>query len=209
MSLKLPSNLKEQPATADVTNTHVRTPTTYYTRHRETRCEYQKAYYKVKKIGRRKVSKQAREVAEDKRRRELLGLRAPYSFSLLHSSSTPDPSRTEDMRTAEHDVWDRCFDLMETLKKTEGDDWRARYAETVQEWLDEHLSKAEEVRRTTALTSVDVELHTYRRIIAGLVQELEFIEQGDEVVTSAAEDWGLIWYGRRVNRSTFRQRFGW
>ncbi|KAI0054485.1 hypothetical protein BV25DRAFT_1789803, partial [Artomyces pyxidatus] len=156
---------------------------------------YQKAYYKIKKTGRRKVSKYARSAAEDKRRRELAGLR---TFFLLHSSSTPDPSRTEDMVTAEHEVWDRCFDLTATLKSTQGDGWRSQYSATIQEWIDDHLSQAEEARQTTSLPSLDAELHKYRRIVAGLVQELEFVEQGDSAIAAAAEDWGLIWYGRRL-----------
>ncbi|KAI0055074.1 hypothetical protein BV25DRAFT_1922108 [Artomyces pyxidatus] len=179
--------------------------------HRTARCEYQKEYYTLKKSGRRKVSKQARADAEEKRALEQSGLRFRYSFDLVHSSSTPDPSRTEEMREEEHRTWDRCYDLAAHLKHAHGEDWPSPYIAELQDWIDELLSKALDIKRTSSQSAVHVhdELHLHRRVIAGLAQEQQLAELHPEATVSAAEDWALIWYGRRVNRTAFRKRYGW
>ncbi|KAI0054814.1 hypothetical protein BV25DRAFT_1922346 [Artomyces pyxidatus] len=182
---------------------------TYYERHRAERLQYQSQYYKIKNNGRRKAGKAAREAAAERRRGEIHGERHTYYCSFVHKTAGHHPARTEEMRTAEENMWDRCFGLMSDLKQQEGPDWPSSFVTTLDVWIEEQIVKAQQVIAAVSLIDWSVELHGLRRLVAGLVQQQEMAVQSPEAQYAVGEDFTFAWLGRRVNKVAFRAVYGW
>ncbi|KAI0055825.1 hypothetical protein BV25DRAFT_1842720 [Artomyces pyxidatus] len=202
-------SLEEPTSPCPVRESRTASGSTYYERHQIKRLEYQSNYYKVKNNGRRKVGKASRAAAEERRRREIHGERSPYYCSFVHKTPGQDPDRTDKMRAAEEDMWDRCFALTSDLKEREGSGWTSTFLETLDTWIDEALANARGIVASSPDDDRAVQLHGLRRIIAGLVQQKEMAVQSPEAQYAIGEDFAFAWLGRRVNRAAFRVVYGW
>ncbi|THH21170.1 hypothetical protein EW146_g354 [Bondarzewia mesenterica] len=185
----------------------------YYERHRKERLDYQHRYNAVKRqIGRRKISKQARETAEKSIRQKQKENRLSYTNSIVCRStgSEQDSERTPVMAAQEESLMSRCLTLQDEVKKSNPSDWSAQYIHNLQYLLNKHLSLARIDIQHPTMNGDDfrVQLHGHRRLIAGLHQQLEFMSQGTHVYGLAAEDDALVFAGRRVNKVVFRKLFG-
>ncbi|KAI0055675.1 hypothetical protein BV25DRAFT_1842821 [Artomyces pyxidatus] len=189
---------------------------TQYQRHRLSRLDYQAKYNKVKRVGRRKVSKAQRTRDEQLRKLEVKGLKMPYFTSISWRTNVQDHERTLAMAAGEeeqYETWEeRRFEFIERYP----DAWLPHFIAALRERIEELLRTA-----TAILTEPDpgrspypldsdarTAVHTYRRLIAALHQEIELVPQGNDAYLSAMQDRALIHQGRGVHRPAFKQIYG-
>ncbi|KAI0040686.1 hypothetical protein FA95DRAFT_1576813 [Auriscalpium vulgare] len=174
--------------------------TTDYLRHRDNRLRYQKTYNSVKRVGRRKVGKSEREREEDKRRAIISGLQRPYTNDIACKSAGVDSKRTPFMHAREHEVFEHWSLLRHSLMEQHPGDWASRYVFRVRAAINRILGTVDNVLATLESSppaNIASRIHRYRRLVAGLHQEVEFALQGKEVRDWALADHAHIFTGRR------------
>ncbi|KAI0055065.1 hypothetical protein BV25DRAFT_1922119 [Artomyces pyxidatus] len=185
----------------------------YYHRNRITRLEYQQHYISVKRrSGRRKLSQRARAMKEKEVERELLGISSKYTDTLAYRSHERDPARTTAMAVDEEMLLSRCTDIESDIRDSFPDQWIPQYVQKLQIILAERLGEGEACRsRGETNDGHDGQshehLHAHRRLVAGVHQEIELIQQGVEVRAMAAANHALILSGCRLNKTAFRRLY--
>ncbi|KAI0040343.1 hypothetical protein FA95DRAFT_1611863 [Auriscalpium vulgare] len=175
---------------------------------RKARLDYQNKYNYVKRTGRRKMGKVQRRREECRRRAMVNSTRKPYSNSFtVKDINSHDPLRTPLMANEERLVTRECIQVRGILRSdgTELDD--EHYVQAIRARLDEALCEARSYLRDTEDVDV-VQVHRYRRRIAGYSQIIELVEQGSDAEHYACLDESYIFSGRRVNRRVFKQVYG-
>ncbi|KAI0038389.1 hypothetical protein FA95DRAFT_1612324 [Auriscalpium vulgare] len=189
-------------------------PQSYYERNKVQRRDYQRRYAADRhSMGRRKMSKKNIELKRRKLREERT-CPSVYTNVLPYSNRVYDPERTTLMAMDEAEVQQSCKELRSAARDSgeceSAGEWWLKYAEDVRHLLDEHLVQA----RKDIASPKDVPLaqyrllHTHRRIIAGLHQEIELYSQDLEAVHQARETTGFIFDGARVKKRVFRKIYG-
>ncbi|KAI0037456.1 hypothetical protein FA95DRAFT_1614194 [Auriscalpium vulgare] len=187
----------------------------YYQRHLSRLQAYQRAYAAGKR-GRRKVSKKLCKSNKGCEGRDaedsgggVEGL-ASYTDTLAYRNGERDPERTYFMAVDEVELAARCTRLRDEYWLDE-DDWRSKYIDDLQKLLDEHLERARE-RQSSPYDQPLAQyraLHSLRRLIAGLHQNIEIFAQGaDENVLRTAQTRSLILDGCRLKKTVFKKLYG-
>ncbi|TFY66437.1 hypothetical protein EVG20_g4645 [Dentipellis fragilis] len=164
----------------------------YYERACESRREYQRTYIKIKRIGRRKVSKAEREMEESIRKAHATGKRVTILNSIMHSHRRPDPLRTPEMASHEKCVWEDVSQMHREYVALNAD--TERYRQGLNEMIEHYIARARE-----AITDGSVpqgvpppqHLHGLRRLVAGLHQELDLLSYGPDARLQAIGDHAL------------------
>ncbi|KAI0044428.1 hypothetical protein FA95DRAFT_1608535 [Auriscalpium vulgare] len=186
----------------------------YYERNKVNRQDYQRKYAAAQRsIGRRKISRIDLEQKRMELREEWMCLPG-YSNVLPYVNGMKDPERTLIMAMDEHEVLQQCKTLQRAAREfgesASDPRWRLKYADDVRVLLNERLAQA----KANLASPIDVPLaqhrrmHTHRRIIAGLHQQIELFSQGLEAVDRASIETGLILNGIRVRKRAFKQLYG-
>ncbi|KAI0310820.1 hypothetical protein OF83DRAFT_1153622 [Amylostereum chailletii] len=181
----------------------------YYSRNKERLKAAQRARAFVQKIGRRKVSKAAKERARSRRLWELYGNLVPYSNPLaLKNGRGPDLKTPPDFALLKKEVRADWLHSLEETKAERQDDWLGYHLENVEAKLREVLQQYSK----TSFDPFDEEderwRHCWIRSIAGLAQEIELRRQGEAAYRAAEEDGVLILEGHRVDLDVFDARYG-
>ncbi|KAI0061777.1 hypothetical protein BV25DRAFT_1916453 [Artomyces pyxidatus] len=181
-----------------------------YERNRTRRLQYQNNYNKVKRLGRRKISKAERTSRELWRKAELDGRKSKYTNTIACRSNTVDDRRTLSMAGQEETEWDEWSTLRADLIAKYADQYFVHYVPAVQEAINKYVCTAKEVLESQERPHAgdDSAVHSLRRIVAGLHQELEIHKQGHNAFISALQDRALIFQGRRVHRRVFKKIYG-
>ncbi|KAI0039997.1 hypothetical protein FA95DRAFT_1612140 [Auriscalpium vulgare] len=137
-----------------------------------------------------------------------------FTNILAYANGMRDPERTYLMHMDEQEVEDCLADLRAEARKcndsADAPDWRLQYADDVTVLLNKHLAEAKE----HLASPIDVPLaqyrlmHTHRRIISGLHQEIELHRQGSNAIYWATVTTGRILDGTRVCKTAFLELYG-
>ncbi|TFY61921.1 hypothetical protein EVG20_g6875 [Dentipellis fragilis] len=176
----------------------------YYARNRERLQEYQRAYVHVKRIGRRKTSKQERQLEESIRMAEVLGDRLPYTNTIVLSHHRADPQRTPEMAEEEHSTLVLCSQMYAENVLAEQDGGIEAYRAAVTDLLDGYLRKARQASSNQSDGSESDRrqyLHGIRRMIAGLHQERSFSPRAPacDSKLSATMPWSFLGYSLSIS----------
>ncbi|KAI0067060.1 hypothetical protein BV25DRAFT_1912396 [Artomyces pyxidatus] len=180
---------------------------TYYQRER-LKLGQRKRNEVKRAAGKRRVSKHERKNAENAARQAQEGSPRVYYTEIVYRSREKDPERTPEMEKAELELSDKLSGIEEAARE-EQPDWVGCYVEKLRPVLAEQLGIAR-----AALDEVCMDLakrgefiHSHRRLVAMVHQEIELFEQGQDASRMAAEDRATVQGGCRVNKVVFRRLF--
>ncbi|KAI0037792.1 hypothetical protein FA95DRAFT_1613879 [Auriscalpium vulgare] len=111
------------------------------------------------------------------------------------------------MGNEEREAMRECIQMRGILRSDVAEMDDEHYVQALRARLSEALCEARKYMRDTEDVD-DVQVHRYRRRIAGYAQIIELVEQGSDAEHFACLDGAHIFSGCRVNRRVFKQAYG-
>ncbi|EMD33435.1 hypothetical protein CERSUDRAFT_76662 [Gelatoporia subvermispora B] len=186
-------------------------------RHADARRAYQRRYNAIHRLGRRKISKAARQELQNRREDELHDWTAVYTNEIIRKSPPYDPRCLPWMRRAERDAWNSLSNMEDEMRNAHGKDWLdawcAEVASTLPLMADQMRGPLPELpdcayQCSEEETPEDVFRHHQRRMIALHHQFVNLLWQGVEAIQQATYDNALIVQGRCPKVTSIKKLYG-